>query len=158
MKFNINKFAIFWKIWAFFGKLEKISTWSWKIGKILEFFFKFPLLGRPFFSKKKCLWFCSKFAQMKFRPNKFAKFWNIRDFFEKVEKNPVSSLKFGKISNLKSDFFLTFQKKSRMFQNCAKLFIRKCIWANFEQDQTSLVPKIFTRDSLIKKISKGISI
>ena len=66
---------------------------------------------------KKVLWFCWKLAQMKFRTNKFAELWNIWDFFWKSWKNPISSLKFGQISNLKSQNFQLFQKKSRIFQN-----------------------------------------
>ena len=58
-------------------------------------------------------------------------------FFEKVLKKLISSLKFGQISNLKLDFFKLFQKKSRMFQNCAHLFTLNFIWANFEQDQST---------------------
>ena len=56
-------------------------------------------------------------------------------FFEKLEKNLISSLKFCQISNLKLDFFQLFQKKSRIFQNLANLFGLNFIWANFEQNQ-----------------------
>ena len=123
---NFGKFELF------SGKLEKNSTWSWKIGKILEFFFKFPLLGRPFFSKKKCLWFCSKFAQMKFRPNKFSEFWNIRDFFWKVRKK--SDFKFEILQNFKLEigFFSDFAKK---VANIPKL--RKFICPEFHLSQFS---------------------
>ena len=65
-------------------------------------FFQIPTTREAFFSKKKCLWFCSKFAQMKFRPNKFSEFWNIRDFFGKLEKNPIPSWKIGIFFSKKS--------------------------------------------------------
>ena len=45
----------------------------------------------------------------------------------------MSSLKFGQISNLKSDFFQLFQKKSQMFQNSANLFVLKYQCAKFQK-------------------------
>ena len=78
-------------------------------------------------------------------------------FLKKLKKNPISSLKFGQISDLKFNFFLIFQKKSEIFQNLANWFILKFIWANFEQDQRTFCHAIFTRDFLIKKIVMGIT-
>ena len=70
----------------------------------------------PFFPKKKASpWGC---------------FW---------KKNP----KISEISNLESDFFPTFQRKSRMFQIIRNLFCLNYIWANFEQDQRRFFSKIF---------------
>ena len=48
-----------------------------------------------------------------------------------------------KFSNLESDFFPTFQRKSRMFQIIRNLFCLNYIWANFEQDQRRFFSKIF---------------
>ena len=142
---NFGKFELF------FGKLEKISTWSWKIGKILEFFFKFPLLGRPFFSKKKCLWFCSKFAQMKFRPNKFAKFWNIRDFFWKSWKK--SSFKFEIWQNFKLEieFFSSFSKKVPNIPKFGKFIYSEIHLSKFWARSEKLLSRDFYKGFPYKK-------
>ena len=54
-------------------------------------------------------------------------------FFAKSEKNPISSLKFWKISYLKSHYCQLFQKKSQMFQNSANLFVLKYQCAKFQK-------------------------
>jgi len=85
---------------------------------LMENFFIRKSLGK--FFRQKLFWSCSKLAQIQFRVNKFQIFWNIRDYFENVKKNPIASLKFGQISNLKSDFYELFRKKSWMFKKNLK--------------------------------------
>ena len=63
--------------------------------EILDFFFKIPLLQRPFFSKKKCLRSCSKLAQMKFRENKFSQFSSFLILLKNCGKKSDSSSKIG---------------------------------------------------------------
>ena len=98
-------------------KTRKKSDFKFEIWEIFGFFFQIPTTREAFFSKKKCLRSCSKLAQMKFRGDKFRNFGTFATFFAKSEKNPISSLKFGQISNLKSHYFSLFQKKSQIFQN-----------------------------------------
>ena len=67
---------------------------------------------------------------LKFKCAKFQKFL----FFQKNDLSSSGILKKKiRFSNLESDFFLILQKKWRMFQNSAKLFILNFIWANFQQ-------------------------
>ena len=100
-------FEYFGKFELFVGKLEKIQKWSWKIGNFLDFFFKIPLLERPFFWKNKNFW---NFAHLNFRINKCAEFWKIWDFFKIFWK------KFTKFFE-KSEFF----SKKKFLWFCWKL-------------------------------------
>ena len=79
--------------------IKKIRFQVWKLGNFWIFFFKIPLLQRPFFSKKKCLRSCSKLAQIKVRVNKFRLFWKICNFFAKSLKK--SDFKFEIWPNFK---------------------------------------------------------
>ena len=88
---NFRNFGIFA---TFFAKSEKNPISSLKFGKFLDFFFKIPLLQRPFFSKKNCLRSCSKLAQMKFRENKFSQFSSFLILLKKCWKKSESSSKF----------------------------------------------------------------
>ena len=72
--------------------------------------------------KKRFFFFAENWLSCSSRLINFEYFGTSEVVFAKSEKNPIPSLKFRKISNLKSDFFLTFQKKSRMFQNMGNLF------------------------------------
>ena len=96
---------------VFFGKLEKIQTWSLKIG---NFGSNSHYSRGHFFEKIKTSETSHTGISGQINLRNFGTF---EIFFEKVEKNPISSLKFGQISNLKSQNFQLFQKKSRIFQN-----------------------------------------
>ena len=116
-------FKFFGTLEVFFAKSEKNPISSWKIREFLDFFFKFTLLQRPFFSKKKVLWSCSKLAQMRFRVNKFEIFWNIRDFFWKSLKK--SDFKF----EIWENFYIGFPCKIKItwefFVKWTQIFFRK---------------------------------
>ena len=71
-------------------------------------------------------------------------------FFEKVENNAISNLKFYKISNLKSDFFQILQKKSPMFQNSANLFVLKFKCAKFQGKKNSRKNDLWSSGNLNK--------
>ena len=107
-------FEFFGTLEVFFAKSEKNPISSWKIREFLDFFFKFTLLQRPFFSKKKVLWSCSKLAQMRFRVNKFEIFWNIRALFlKKFKKVRFQVWKLGK-------FYKGFPCKKKRFSDFAE--------------------------------------
>ena len=67
---------------------------------------------------------------LKFKCAKFQKFL----FFQKngLSSSGILKKKF-RFSNLKSDFFQLFQKKSQMFQNSANLFVLKYQCAKFQK-------------------------
>ena len=71
-------------------------------------------------------------------------------FFEKVENNAILSLKFYKISKLKSDFFQILQKKSPMFQNSANLFVLKFKCAKFQGKKNSRKNDLWSSGNLNK--------
>ena len=71
-------------------------------------------------------------------------------FFEKVENNAISNLKFYKISNLKSDFFQILQKKSPMFQNSANLIVLKFKCAKFQGKKNSRKNDLWSSGNLNK--------
>ena len=139
MRFTINKCAEFSSFLLFFWKIRKKSDFKFEIGKKIQgiFLYFFEIF---FFSETSHTWISE---QINLR-----NFGTFEIFFAKSEKNPISSLKFWKISNLKSHYFQLFQKKSQIFQNKRKLFIRKCIWANFESDQRNFCHKILQGISL----------
>jgi len=132
-------FEFFGTLEVFFAKSEKNPISSWKIREFLDFFFKFTLLQRPFFSKKKVLWSCSKLAQMRFRVNKFKIFWNIRDFF--LKSFSKSDFKFEIWPNFKIGigFFFNFFKKSL---KCSKINEIYLFWNSSEK----ILSKIRTQD------------
>merc|ERR1711973_671343 len=94
------------------------------------FFFKIPLLERPFFSKKKCLRSCSKLAQMKFRENKCAQFSSFLILLKKC----------GKKIRFK------FENREKFYKGfpCKNIFL----WKSF----VKLTRNFFTKDFLLKKI------
>ena len=82
-------------------------------------------LGEAFFFENKS---CSKWAQMKFRENKFAQFSSFLILLRKRWKKSDSSLKFSEIYNLESDFFLILQKNLQ----CSKIFEIYLSWTSSE--------------------------
>ena len=92
MKFRTNKFSQFWNIRNFFCKIRKNPISSLKFGKFLDFFFKIPLLQRPFFSKINLAQNWLRWSSEKINFRNFRVFW----FCSKnVEKNPIQVRNFG---------------------------------------------------------------
>jgi len=108
MKFRTNKFSQFWNIRNFFCKIRKKSDFKFEIWEIFGFFFKIPLLQRPFFSKKNLAQNWLRWSSEKINFRNFRVFW----FCSKnVEKNPIQVRNFGfffKIPLLQRPFFSKF--------------------------------------------------
>merc|ERR1711973_23552 len=90
MKFKVNKCAQFSSFLILLKKMWKKIRFKFEI---LDFFFKIPLLEKPFFSKKKCLRSRSKLAQMKFRENQCAQFSSFLILLKKCGKKSDSSFR-----------------------------------------------------------------
>ena len=129
LNFELDSFYIEIPLLIFFlNSLKKYNEITFKF-ELGSFYIEIPLL--IFFIRKslvkifgtKLVWSCSKFAQIHFRINNFAQFWNIRDFFWKVRKK--SDFKFEILQNFKLEigFFSDFAKK---VANVPKF--RKFIW------------------------------
>ena len=105
---NVWNFRVFCR---FFGKLEKIQTGSLKIGNFCSnsHYSRGHFFENFFFPETSHTWISGQIN--------LQNFGTLEIFFAKSEKNPISSLKFCKISNLKSHYFQLFQKKSQIFQN-----------------------------------------
>ena len=102
----------------------KKSDSRFKIWKIFDFFFKFVLLQRPFFSEKKCLRSCSKLAQMKFGENKFSQFSSFLILLKKCGKKSDSSSKIGGKFSKKSS--------SDLAQNWLSCSLKEINFRNFQ--------------------------
>ena len=128
----------------------------WKIRKNSDlkfenrnFFFKFPLLRRSFF--RDFFFFPETSHTWISGQLNLQNFGTFEIFSAKSEKNPISSLKFCKISNFKSNFFQILQKKSQIFQNSANLIVLKFKCAKFQEKKNSRKNDLRSSGNLKKK-------
>ena len=131
--------------------------WSRFILQVIPMEFFFTRKSFVKISWQKFLWSCSKFAQMNFRINKFAKFWKISDCFWKFGKKIAPSLTFGHNFKLEIGFFSSFSKKVPNIPKFGKFFYSEIHLSKYWAMSEKLLSRDFYKGFPYKKKSMGIT-